>query len=91
MKEIATKDFDELFEQGEDVTPYLDLENAAACSNDRARISIAIPEWLMYRLDEEADRRAISRSAMINVVLVEWADSVAKQSHGKTGDGPAAA
>lgn len=27
------------------------------------------------RLDEEADRRAISRSAMINAILVDWADA----------------
>ncbi|WP_322155945.1 type II toxin-antitoxin system BrnA family antitoxin [Paratractidigestivibacter sp.] len=75
MKEITTEEFDEMFDKGEDVTPYLDFESAARCNNGKARISITIPEWLMYRLDEEAYRRAISRSALINVVLVDWADS----------------
>ncbi len=89
MKDITTEQLDELFDAGGDITPYLELDSSAVCSNEKARISIAIPEWLMYRLDEEAERRAISRSAMINVILVEWADNELERR--KQNDGPAAA
>lgn len=89
MREITTEKLDELFDAGEDITPYLDRDNTALCSNEKARISIAIPEWLMCRLDEEADRRAISRSAMINVILVNWVDNELERH--KQCDGPAAA
>ena len=89
MKEITTEQLDELFDTSEDITPYLDRENAARCSNEKARITIAVPEWLMCRLDEEADRRAISRSAMINVILVDWVDNELERH--KQSDGPAAA
>ena len=81
MKEITAEEFDEMFDNGEDITPYLDVENAYTCSNDKARISITIPEWLVYRLDEEAYRRAISRSALINVILVDWADANESRHH----------
>lgn len=91
MKEITAEEFDEMFDDGEDVTPYLDLENAALYNNQKTRATITLPEWLVYRLDEEADRRAISRSAMINVVLVGWADSLTRRGHDQTGDGPTAA
>lgn len=89
MREITTEKLDELFDAGEDITPYLDRDNTALCSNEKARISIAIPEWLMCRLDEEADRRAISRSAMINVILVNWVDNELERH--KQSDGPATA
>lgn len=89
MREITTEKLDELFDAGEDITPYLDRDDTALCSNEKARISIAIPEWLMCRLDEEADRRAISRSAMINVILVNWVDNELERH--KQSDGPAAA
>lgn len=89
MREITTEKLDELFDAGEDITTYLDRDDTALCSNEKARISIAIPEWLMCRLDEEADRRAISRSAMINVILVNWVDNELERH--KQSDGPAAA
>lgn len=89
MKDITTEQLDELFDAGGDITPYLELDSSAVCSNEKARIGITIPEWLMYRLDEEAERRAISRSAMINVILVEWADNEIERR--KQNDGPAAA
>ncbi len=81
MKEITAEEFDEKFDNGEDITPYLDLDSIATCGNEKARISITIPEWLMYRLDEEAYRRAISRSALINVILVDWADANENRHH----------
>ena len=90
MKEISTTVFDAKFDAGEDITDYVDLDSAAWCSNEKARFSINIPEWLMYHLDEEADRRAISRSAMITTILVDWADAHPRRRPGSEEEPPAA-
>lgn len=78
-KEITTKEFDERFDNGEDVLDYVDLDKPvvqkALSRNDVQRqINISIPAWLVDVLDDEASRRGISRKAVINDWLVDRAD-----------------
>ena len=54
---MTIKELEERLDQGDDLDDCTDWENPTWCSNEKTRFSINIPEWLMYHLDEEADRR----------------------------------
>ena len=90
MSDMTIKELEERLDRGEDLDDCTDWEHPTWCSNETARFSINIPEWLMYHLDEEADRRAISRSAMINTILVDWADAHPRRRPGSEEEPPAA-
>jgi hypothetical protein len=57
-KSISAKEFDSLFEQGEDITGYLDLEDARRHGLETRRVSVDLPQWMINRLDREAGGNA---------------------------------
>lgn len=68
---------DEAFENGEDMEQYFDFEDMKLEPPSDIvvkSLGLILPGWLVRTLDGEAKRRAISRKALINVILVEWAD-----------------
>lgn len=77
MTATTSKNLEERFDAGGDVTDYFDLEQPIVENPDPMEpknISVTIPLWLMQSLDDEASRRGIARKAMINTALVEWTD-----------------
>ena len=68
---MKAKDFDQKFDEGEDLTPYLDLAHAKRLGADHQRITIDLPLWLLERIDQEASQRGITLQAVIQTSLVE--------------------
>lgn len=71
------EEIDEAFENGEDMEQYFDFEEMKLeppVDIVVKSLGLSLPGWLVRTLDDEAKRRAISRKALINVILVEWAD-----------------
>ena len=66
-KTITADEFDRMFDAGEDVSEYLDFENAAMIDgrNEVKRINVDMPGWMIAELDKEAKRMAIPRQAVI--------------------------
>ena len=54
-KRVSTQTFDEAFDQGKDVTPFLDL-GTAKIRQPTHRINVDIPKGLLDRVDREAQR-----------------------------------
>ena len=79
MKTAKAKDLDKMFENGEDMSEYMDVEHITSVHPQPKQISISVPPWLVNSLDNEARRRGIARKAIINTALVEWVDEL-KQS-----------
>lgn len=80
MKTTTAEKLDIMFEEGTDMTEYMDLGNVQHVHPQPKQISITIPAWLVDSLDAEAERRGIARKAVINTALVEWIDELkAKQ------------
>jgi hypothetical protein len=69
-KRINAKDLDEAFNQGKDVTPYLDL-NAAEVRQPTHRINVDIPKGLLARVDREAERIGVPRTSLIKIWIAE--------------------
>ena len=66
-RSITAEEFDRMFDAGEDVSEYLDYENArfADGRNEVRRINVDMPGWMIAELDREAKRMAIPRQAVI--------------------------
>jgi len=70
-KYITTEDFDELFEQGKDVSKYLDLKTARRHGLDTRRVSVDFPEWMVRMLDQEASKLGVTRQSVIKFWISE--------------------
>jgi hypothetical protein len=63
IKPITAKEFDEKFERGEDITPYLDFKKATVVK----KVNVDFPVWMIDRLDREATKLNVSRQAVIKM------------------------
>ena len=77
INKISAKEFDHIFDEGnEDITPYLDL-NAASRSNLAAkRVSVDVPAWMVQAIDRQADKIGVSRQAFIKFTLHEKLEAI---------------
>ncbi|MFC1617125.1 type II toxin-antitoxin system BrnA family antitoxin [Candidatus Margulisiibacteriota bacterium] len=71
MKNINAKDFDQKFDNGEDILDYCDIDNISKLNQEQKRVSIDIPIWIIQSLDTEAHKLGISRQAIIKLSLVD--------------------
>ncbi|MBN1943421.1 MAG: ribbon-helix-helix protein, CopG family [Phycisphaerae bacterium] len=68
---MSAKEFDRRFDNGEDVSDYLDLKNVRRPGRDIRRVNVDFPSWMVDRLDEKARRLGINRQAVIKTLLAE--------------------
>jgi hypothetical protein len=70
-KSITAEKFDSLFDQGHDITEYLDLNNARRHGLETRRVSVDFPQWMINRLDQEAARLGVTRQSIIKFWISE--------------------
>lgn len=68
---MKTKEFDKAFDEGKDVTVYLDLGKARRVKQLHKRVNVDFPVWMIDSLDKEATRLGVSRQSLIKVWLSE--------------------
>ena len=68
---MKAKTFDDKFERGEDVTPYLDLTKLRRPNQEPKRVNVDFPVWMIRSLDREAKRLGITRQALIKVWIAD--------------------
>ena len=77
MKTITTKEFDEKFDNGEDISEYLDFSKAIKLKDikkletDTKKVNVDFPEWVIESLDKEAKRIGVTRQSIIKVWIAE--------------------
>ena len=69
VRPITAEEFDRKFDDGEDISAYVDWSKAFRMVN------VSIPIWAIKELDKEATRRGIPRQSLIKHWLVERLDS----------------
>lgn len=72
-KTIAAKQFDRKFDKGDDLSDYLNFEEAVVVK----RINLDMPQWLLDALDREALKLNVSRQAIIKM----WLSEKLEQTH----------
>ena len=66
---ISAREFDEAFENGEDVTQYLDLNQAERPGLSQKRVSVDFPEWMVDELDMVSKRLGVTRQSVIKFFI----------------------
>lgn len=62
-KTITAREFDRRFDEGEDISAYLDFKKATIVK----RVNVDFPSWMIDRLDREAEKLNVSRQAIIKI------------------------
>jgi hypothetical protein len=70
MRVKASK-FDKDFDEGRDVSRYLDTAKARRPGLEQRRVNVDIPEWMIQSLDREAARLGVPRQSLVKMWLAE--------------------
>ncbi len=73
---ITAKEFDEKFDNGEDVSKYVDWSSARSIHEKPRRVNIDFPGWVVNRLDRESKRLGVSRQALVKMWIAEKLEKV---------------
>ena len=68
MKEI---ELDRRFDDDDDITEELDLDNARRPLRKQKRVNVDFPTWMIDSLDREAARLGVTRQSIIKIWLAE--------------------
>jgi len=77
MKKITAKEFDEKFDNNEDIDEYLDfstairLKDVKKLKTDTKKVNVDFPEWIIESLDNEAKKIGVTRQSIIKVWIAE--------------------
>ncbi len=70
-KTITADEFDRLFDDGQDIWDFLDHDSARRPGMDPEKISLVIPQWMVYWLYLEAERQGTTSAQLIHTYLEE--------------------
>ena len=68
---MKTEEFEKKFDDGADITSYLDLSKAKRIKQEHKRVNVDFPLWMIDSLDREATRLGVTRQSVIKVWLGE--------------------
>ena len=68
---MRAKEFDKLFESGEDLTKHLDFSRARRPGREQKRVNVDFPVWMIQSLDREAHRLGVPRQSIIKIWIAE--------------------
>ena len=68
---ISTDRFDQIFDEGKDLSDHLDWDAAERPGLAQRRVNLDIPVWMIESLDSEAKRIGLTRRSIMKVWLAE--------------------
>ncbi len=68
---MKAKQFEKMFDDGEDIAHLLDLSSAKRPNQDQKRVNVDFPKWMVNELDREARRIGVTRQSIIKVWIAE--------------------
>ena len=68
---MKAREFDRKFDEGNNISKYLDLTKTRRLEQDQKRVNVDFPLWMIHSLDKEAKRLGVPRQSVIKVWLAE--------------------
>jgi hypothetical protein len=68
---MKAKDLDKAFDQGKDISEYLDVKKSRRPVQEQKRVNVDFPLWMIRSLDREAQRLGVTRQSVIKVWVAE--------------------
>lgn len=78
---MKTSELDTMFDEGKDITSFLDLSCARRINVEAKRVNVDFPAWMVSSLDEEARNIGVTRQAIIKLWLAERLENRHRQSN----------
>lgn len=67
----TAEEFDRRFDDGEDVSKFLDWDKATRPGLEPRRVNVDLPSWMISELDKQASLIGVTRQSIIKVWLSE--------------------
>ncbi|NVN90356.1 MAG: CopG family transcriptional regulator [Desulfuromonadales bacterium] len=74
---MKADDFDKKFDDGEDISAFLEVSKAHRPEQEQKRVNVDFPLWMIHQLDKEAKRLGVPRQSIIKVWVAERLRKVA--------------
>lgn len=74
---MKAEKIDKIFEEGGDISKFLDLGNARRPEQEQKRVNVDFPLWMIQKLDKESRRLGVPRQAVIKIWLAERLEKAA--------------
>lgn len=74
---MKAKEFDNRFEEGQDITGFLDLSQTDKPGHSIKRINVDFPIWMIMLLDKESKRLGVTRQSIIKIWIAEKLKDIA--------------
>jgi len=74
---MKAEELDKRFDDGEDITPYLDVSSIKQPLQEAKRVNVDFPTWMVDSLDKEAKRIGVTRQSVIKVWIAERLEELA--------------
>ena len=68
---MNAKNFDKKFNDGEDISKYLDMTKSKRPAQEQKRVNVDFPLWMIHYLDKEAKRLGVPRQSIIKVWVAD--------------------
>ncbi len=68
---MKARNFDKKFDEGKDISKYLDVSKARRPEQEQKRVNVDFPVWMVQLLDKEAKRLGVPRQSIIKVWVAE--------------------
>lgn len=68
---MKANEFDKAFDEGKDISEYLDRSKARRPEQEQKRVNVDFPRWMITLLDKEARRLGVPRQSIIKVWVAE--------------------
>ena len=74
---ITAQEFEQRFDEGEDITPYIDNSTIHRPGLEARRVNVDFPEWIIQKLDLQSKLIGVSRQSLIKL----WVSERIQQEH----------
>lgn len=71
IKQISVEEFDRLFDDGEDISGYIDWSKGERAGMNPRHVDFDLPDWLVHSLDAQARQHGTTRQALVEAWLTE--------------------
>ncbi len=74
---MKAKEFEKKFDQGGEITKYLDVTKARRPRHQPKRVNVDFPIWMIQSLDKEAQRLGVPRQSLIKMLVARHLEAQA--------------
>lgn len=68
---MKAEKLDKLFDEGKDITEYLDMSTVERPKEKIQRVNVDFPVWMVDELDKESKRLGVTRQSIIKFWIAE--------------------